>query len=70
MLCAGRKDTVVRYALAGTNQPVAVADYTYDALPADVRGALPTEAELDDPALNARRALEEDQSRRSVTLSP
>lgn len=46
LLCAGRNDNVVRYSLAGTQQPIAVADYTYDALPATLRELLPTEAEL------------------------
>ena len=46
LLCAGRNDNVVRYSLAGTNQPLAVADYTYDTLPANVRDAVPTETEL------------------------
>jgi len=44
--CAGRNDNVVRYSLAGTSAPLAVADYTYDALPASARGAVPTDAEL------------------------
>ena len=46
LLCAGRSDNVVRYSLAGTRQPLAVAEYTYDSLPATVRELLPTEAEL------------------------
>ena len=46
LLCAGRNDNVVRYSLAGTSAPLAVADYTYDALPASARGAVPTDAEL------------------------
>jgi len=46
LLCAGRNDNVVRYSLAGANAPLAVADYTYDALPASVRGAVPTADEL------------------------
>jgi predicted nuclease of restriction endonuclease-like (RecB) superfamily len=33
LMCAGRNDTVVRYALSGAAQPMAVAGYTYDALP-------------------------------------
>lgn len=45
-MCAGRGDNVVRYSLAGTNQPLAVADHTYDALPDRARAAVPTEAEL------------------------
>ena len=46
LLCAGRKDNVVRYSLAGSNQPLAVADYTYATLPEAAREAVPTEAEL------------------------
>ena len=33
LLCADRNDNVVRYSLAGTTAPLAVATYTYDALP-------------------------------------
>jgi len=46
LLCAGRNDNVVRYALAGTTAPVAVADYTYDSLPKAVRQLVPTEEQL------------------------
>ena len=46
LLCAGRNDNVVRYALAGVNQPLAVADYTYDTLPSAARDAVPSENEL------------------------
>ena len=46
LLCAGRNDNVVRYSLAGTNQPLAVADYTYDTLPQAARDAVPTDTEL------------------------
>ncbi len=46
LLCKGRNDTLVRYALAGAPAPLAVADYTYDSLPAQERGGLPTAAEL------------------------
>jgi len=31
LLCASRNDNVVRYSLAGTTAPLAVATYTYDA---------------------------------------
>ncbi len=47
LLCAGRNDSVVRYALAGSTAPMAVADYTYDTLPAAVRDSVPTDIELD-----------------------
>lgn len=46
LLCKGRNDTLVRYTLAGAPAPLAVADYTYDTLPAQECGALPTAAEL------------------------
>ncbi len=46
LLCKGRNDTLVRYALAGAPAPLAVADYTYDSLPPQERDALPTAAEL------------------------
>ena len=46
LLCAGRNDKVVRYSLAGTTAPLAVADYTYDTLPPLVRELVPTENEL------------------------
>jgi predicted nuclease of restriction endonuclease-like (RecB) superfamily len=46
LLCAGRNDSVVRYALAGSNQPLAVADYTYDTLPGALREAVPSDTEL------------------------
>ena len=50
LLCAGRSDNVVRYALAGMNQPLAVADYTYETLPATIRAAVPSERELEEAA--------------------
>ncbi|MDN5789357.1 MAG: PDDEXK nuclease domain-containing protein [Micrococcales bacterium] len=46
LLCAGRNDNVVRYSLAGSNQALAVADYTYDTLPQGARDAVPTDTEL------------------------
>jgi len=33
LLCAGRNDSLVRYTLAGSTAPLAVANYTYDTLP-------------------------------------
>ena len=50
LLCAGRNDSVVRYSLAGSTAPLAVADYTYDALPPAARASVPTETELTDAA--------------------
>ncbi|MGQ0573446.1 MAG: PDDEXK nuclease domain-containing protein [Pseudonocardia sp.] len=46
LLCSSRSDNVVRYSLAGTTSPLAVAGYTYDSLPASARGAVPTDTEL------------------------
>lgn len=51
LLCTSRDDQVVEYSLATTAAPVAVATYTYDQLPADIRGALP-------PADSIARAVE------------
>ncbi len=52
-LCAGRNDNVVRYSLANTTAPLAVADYTYDSLPAHERDAVPTARQLTDLASRA-----------------
>lgn len=46
LLCAGRDEQVVRYALGASTMPIAVADYTYDALPATEQQALPGDREL------------------------
>ncbi|TQF65301.1 DUF1016 domain-containing protein [Rhodococcus spelaei] len=46
LLCAGRNDHVVRYSLAAATAPLAVANYTYDTLPAPVRELVPTGDEL------------------------
>lgn len=57
LLCAGRNDRVVRYSLGGAASPMAVADYTYDTLPAAERSALPTAEDLAavlDSPLNGR----------------
>lgn len=53
LLCAGRNDNVVRYSLANTQAPLAVADYTYDSLPAHERDAVPTDRQLTDLATRA-----------------
>ena len=53
LLCAGRNDNVVRYSLANTSAPLAVADYTYDTLPAHERDAVPTARQLTDLASRA-----------------
>lgn len=41
-------DRTVRYALAGMSTPIAVAAYTYDALPEVARAAVPPEEALTD----------------------
>jgi len=41
LLCSGSTERVVRYALRAANAPMAVATYTYDALPPDEQAALP-----------------------------
>ncbi len=41
LLCAGRNERVVRYALRAAAAPMAVATYTYDKLPDAERAALP-----------------------------
>ena len=46
LMCADRNDTVVRYALSGAAQPMAVAGYTYDALPPAERAALPSDTRV------------------------
>lgn len=44
LLCTDKNDRVVRYALASSNQPIAIA--SYDLLPAAERAALPSEADI------------------------
>jgi len=46
LICAGGSDNVVRYSLAGATAPLAVASFTYDALPQPLRELLPTDTEL------------------------
>ena len=46
LMCAGRNDTVVRYALSGAARPMAVAGYTYDTLPPAERAALPSDTRV------------------------
>lgn len=40
LLCAGRNERVVRYALRAAAAPMSMATYTYDKVPAAERGAL------------------------------
>jgi predicted nuclease of restriction endonuclease-like (RecB) superfamily len=42
LLCTDRNDTVVRYALGGMSNPMAVAGYTYESLPVEARRLLPS----------------------------
>ena len=44
LLCTGRNEAIVRYALSGAGAPVAVA--TYDTLPPDQRAGLPDPGQL------------------------
>ena len=46
LLCAGRNEKVVRYALRAAAAPMAVATYTYDKLPTEERTGLPTVDDL------------------------
>jgi len=46
LLCGSHTAPVVKYALAGIGTPMAVAAYTYDALPADAQAAVPSEQDL------------------------
>ena len=48
LLCATRNERTVRYALARSTSPMAVAGYRYKELPAAEQAALPAEAELVD----------------------
>jgi len=49
LMCADRNDTLVRYALSAAAQPMAVADYTYDALPPAEQAALPSDTRVASP---------------------
>lgn len=42
LVCGSRNERTVRYALDGSTQPLAVASYTYDALPASEKATLPS----------------------------
>jgi hypothetical protein len=44
LLCTGKNEATVRFALASTNAPMAVADY--EGLPPDARAVLPSAEEL------------------------
>jgi len=46
LVCGSRNERTVRYALDGSAQPLAVASYTYEALPAEEQSALPSPAAI------------------------
>ena len=46
LICGSKNEHSVRYALTRSDSPMAVATYTYEALPAAEKKALPKEAEL------------------------
>jgi len=46
LLCAGRSDSLVRYTLAGSTAPLAIANYTYNTLPPAARAAVPPDIQL------------------------
>lgn len=46
LLCAGRNERVVRYALAGSTSPMAIAGYTYETLPEAERALLPADVDV------------------------
>jgi hypothetical protein len=48
LLCATRNKRTVRYALARSTSPMAVAGYRYSELPAAEQAVLPAEAEIVD----------------------
>jgi predicted nuclease of restriction endonuclease-like (RecB) superfamily len=52
LLVADKEDIVVRYALAASTSPIAVATYTYDKLPAATRKELPSTERLRNAARN------------------
>ncbi|MEP7765932.1 PDDEXK nuclease domain-containing protein [Sanguibacter sp. 25GB23B1] len=47
LLCAGRNEAIVHYALAGASAPLAVAGYTYKSLPLSEQAALPAAEDLE-----------------------
>jgi predicted nuclease of restriction endonuclease-like (RecB) superfamily len=55
LLCTGKNESIVRYALATTNAPIGVAEY--EGLPADAEGVLPTAGELRLAITTEREAL-------------
>jgi hypothetical protein len=46
LICGSKNDRSVRYSLGRATSPMAVAAYTYDALPSEVRQGLPNAEHL------------------------
>jgi len=57
LLVADKDDVVIEYALAGTTAPMAVAAYTWEDLPEDLRHGLPPAEDLDRAIHQVVRAL-------------
>jgi predicted nuclease of restriction endonuclease-like (RecB) superfamily len=53
LLCASKSNVVVDYSLRNLNVPLAVAQYTYSQLPQELRGVLPSPADLEPIATEA-----------------
>ncbi len=53
LLCASRSKTIVDYSLRSFDNPLAVAEYTYNELPQELRDALPSPADLEPIAAEA-----------------
>lgn len=70
LMCASRNDSVVRYSLAGSTSPMAVAGFTYDTLPPAVRTLLPTDEELDAAVSGAAPLIERATSAGDVDSGP
>lgn len=62
LLCAARNERAVRYSLARTSSPLAIAGYRYTELPPAEQAALPGEAELVELVGNALAHVEVDES--------
>ncbi|MGO2035984.1 MAG: PDDEXK nuclease domain-containing protein [Brevibacterium sp.] len=46
LLVSDKNEAVVRYALSGSNRPLAISSYTYDSLPAEEKDSLPAAEKL------------------------
>jgi len=53
LLCASRSRTIVDYSLRSFDNPMAVAEYTYNQLPKELQDALPSPADLEPIAAEA-----------------